>query len=146
MQMEGVIAKGQLVPLVFMQDAAAASQSAAAMNVVEAYGGTTLSTLDVTEYQVPWDFDLVGISIVSSAARTAGTLTVDASKNGSATGLQASLNATNTQRAYKRLPRESKRGVAGDRVGCLLTTDASWAPATADLVVVVWVLVYLDQV
>jgi hypothetical protein len=141
MYIDNVIAKGQLVPLIFSQDAAADAQSAVAMNIIEA-AGVALTT---TEYVMPWDFDIVGISVVSDLARTAGTLTVDATKNGTVTGLQAVLDATNTFRHYKRQARESDRGQAGDRIGVKLTT-ASWTPITADIVVIVWALVNLEGI
>lgn len=141
-QIERIISRGQLVPLTFVQDAVADSQSAVAMNAVEVNAGAALT---VTEYQLPWDFEVVGISIVSDSARTAGTCTVDATINGTATGLQAVLNATNTTRAYSTQQRGSDTGVAGQRVGVKLTT-ASWTPTTADVAVVVWVIAYLEGI
>jgi len=59
--------------------------------------------------------------------------------------LQAALNATDTPAAYAKQPRESDRGVAGSYVGVKLTT-ASWTPITADIVVTVWVLTYLEGI
>lgn len=138
--------KGQLLTFRFAQDQAAASQAAAAMNTIESHDGTTLSVLDVQEEAVPFAFDLVAVTVSASAARTGGTLTADVSLNGTATGLQAALNATDTQWATAHQPRGEDRGVAGDRVGVLLTTDASWAPATADIVVTVAVIAYLEGV
>ncbi len=146
MRMDGIIAKGQLVPLMFTQDQVAASQAGVAMNIIEAYGGTTLSVLDANEYVIPWPFDVVGISVRASEARTAGTLTADATIDGTAQTVQAKLDATNTQSHSRVVPRETKRGRAGQRVGCKLTTDGAWAPVTADIVVIVWVLAYLEGV
>lgn len=142
-QIERIIAKGQLVPLLFSQDAVADSQSAVAMNIIET--GATTGALDVTEYVMPWDFEVIGIAVVSSDARTAGTLTVDATINGTVTGLQAILNATDTTRDYGTQPRGTDTGVAGSRVGVKLTT-ASWTPTTADIAVVVYALVHLDGI
>lgn len=147
MQMEGIIAKGQLVPLTFTQHNVAASQAAAAMNLIESETGADVITfLGVTELQLPFDFDVVGISVVSNAAVTAGSITADATINGNVTGLQAVLSTTAATRAYKRQAREADRGVAGGRVGVKLTTTADLAPTTADIAVTVWVLAYLDQV
>lgn len=140
MQIDRVIAKGQLIPLLFSQDAVADAQSAVAMNILETTA--TTSTLPVTEYPIPWDFEIVGISIASSEARTAGTLTVDATIDGTVTGLQAALDATNTTRDTGTQVRNSDIGSAGSRVGVKLTT-ASWTPVTADVAVTVWVLVKL---
>lgn len=142
-QIERVIAKGQLVPLIFSQDAVADSQSAVAMNIIET--GATSGTLGTQEYVIPWDFEVVGISVVSDSARTAGTLTVDATINGTVTGLQGALDATNTLRDTGTQIRGSDVAVAGDRVGVKLTTS-SWTPTAADVVVTVWVLVSLEGI
>lgn len=142
-QMERIIAKGQLVPLLFTQVDAADAQAAVAMNVLEVVGGTTI--LGVTEYVMPFDFEIVGISVTSNEARTAGTLTADATIDGTVTGLQAILDATNTTRDSGTQARGTDAGVAGQRVGVKLTT-ASWTPVTADLVVTVWVLVHLNGI
>lgn len=137
------ISKGQLVPLLFTQDAVADAQSAVAMNILET--AATSGSLAVTGYPVPWAFDIVGIAIESNEARTAGTLTVDATINGTVTGLTAVLDGTNTTRHQAKQQREKDRGVAGDRVGVKLTTS-SWTPVTADIAVVVWVLCYLEGI
>lgn len=142
-QMERIIAKGQLVPFVFTQDAVADAQTAAAMNIIET--GATSGTLGTQEYVVPWDFEVVGIAVVSDSARTAGSCTVDATINGTVTGLQAALDATNTLRDTGSQARGSDVGVAGDRIGVKLTT-ASWTPVTADIVVVVYAVVSLEGI
>lgn len=142
-QIERIISKGQLVPFLFAQDAVADSQSAVAMNIMETTA--TTSTLPVTEYVIPWDFEIVGIAIVSSEARTAGTLTVDATIDGTVTGLQAALDATNTTRDTGTQVRGADVGVAGSRIGVKLTT-ASWTPTTADVAVVVYALVHLEGI
>lgn len=142
-QMERIIAKGQVIPLLFSQDAVADAQSAVAMNILET--SATTSTLPVTEYVMPWDFEVIGITVSSSEARTAGTLTVDATIDGTVTGLQGILNATDTTRDYATQQRGSDVGAAGSRVGVKLTT-ASWTPVTADVAVVVYVLVHLEGV
>lgn len=142
-QMERIIAKGQLIPLLFTQDAVADAQAAVAMNILET--SATTSTLPVTEYVMPWDFEVVGIAVVSSEARTAGTLTVDATIDGTVTGLQAALDATNTLRDTGIQPRGADVGPAGSRVGVKLTTSG-WTPITADVAVVVYVLVHLEGI
>ncbi len=142
MQMENIIARYQVVPLFFHQDAVAASQSAVAMNTVEAEAVVQTNT----GYRVPWPFHVVGISVLSGAARTAGTLTVDATIGGTATGLQAVLDATNATHHSASQGRNADAGGAGGVVGVKLTTDASWAPVTADINVVVYVLVDLEGV
>jgi hypothetical protein len=145
MQIERVIARGQLVPLVFMQDAAAASQTNAALTVTEVASAAG----NVADgYTIPWDFEVIGVSVrvAVADARTAGTLTVEPLVNGSATGLTAALNATDTQGAKAIQARGSDQGAAGGKVGCRITTDSGWLPATADVVVTVWVLTYLEGI
>jgi len=140
-QMERIIAKGQLVPLTFTQDAVADAQAAVAMNTTE----VAATVLTATGYTMPFEYEIVAISIFSDSARTAGTLTVDATINGTVTGLQAVLNATDTTKAKGVQQRGLDVGVAGDAVGVKLTTS-SWTPVTADISVVVWVLLHLDGV
>lgn len=142
-QIERIISKGQLIPLLFAQDAVADSQSAVAMNIMETTA--TTSTLPVTEYVMPWAFEIVGITVSSSEARTAGTLTVDATIDGTVTGLTGVLDGTDTTRDYAKQARNTDVGVAGQRVGVKLTT-ASWTPVTADIAVVVYVLVHLEGI
>lgn len=135
-------AKGQLVPLVFHQDAVAASQSAVALKTVEGNDGTNNVSLGTDEYVVPFDFDVVAISVESDTAAAGDDLTVDATVNGTVTGLQAVLDsASSDTSAYGTQRRGSDVGNAGDRVGAKLTTSASWSATTADITVVVWVIV-----
>lgn len=142
-QIDRVIAKGQLVPFLFAQDAIADSQSAVAMNIMETTA--TTSTLPVTEYVIPWDFEIVGIAVMSSEARTAGTATVDATIDGTVTGLQAILDGTNTTRDTGTQFRGADVGTAGQRIGVKLTT-ASWTPTTADIAVVVYAILHLEGI
>ena len=80
--------------------------------------------------------NIVGISISSNDARTAGTLTVKPTINGTeSTTLSAALNATDTQYAYAIQEFTKDNFLAGQRLGVKITTDGSWAPTTADIVV-----------
>ena len=142
-QIERTISKGQLVPLMFSQDQVADAQNAVAMNILET--SATTSTLNVTEYVMPFDFEIVAVSIVANTGRTAGTLTVDATIDGTVTGVQGILNATNTTRHYSSNARDNDAGVAGQRVGVKLTT-ASWTPVAANDMVQVWVLLHLEGI
>lgn len=145
---ERIISKGQLVKLTFGQSDVAASQTAVAMNVIEVRDAAASAddVLAVPGYVIPWDFEIVGISILASTARTAGSVVVDATIDGTVTGLQATLDATNTTSHYVTQPRDSDRGLAGSYVGVKLTTGAGWTPITADVVVAVWVIAYLDGI
>lgn len=119
-------------PYQFMQSNVAASQSAVALDVLGLSGNT--------EYTMDLDGSVIGISIASNDARTGGTLTVDATVNGTATGLQSVLDGTNTTYHYATQIPETDTFSVGDRLGVDITTDGSWAPVTADIVVSVIVL------
>jgi len=127
----------QAIPLTFTQDDVAASQSAVAMNT-HAVAGAELTT---TEYLMPFPGWVVGISARHTAARTGGSCTADATIDGTATGLQAVLDATNTQSHYSIQETELDHFTANQRIGVKITTDAPWAPTNEDLIVVVWCLV-----
>lgn len=96
-------------------------------------------TNGVTEIEMPWAGSIVGISVVSNDARTAGTLTVDATINGTVTGLQAVLNGDNTTHHSGVQAIDTDAFAAGDRLGVKITTDSGWLPITADVVVIVYV-------
>jgi Ni,Fe-hydrogenase maturation factor len=99
--------------------------------------------LAITEAQIPWEFEAVGVSVTSTEARTAGTLTADVTIDGTATGLQAALDATNTTRDYGTQARGTDLGAAGGRVGVKLTT-ASWTPVSADIAATVFVMAHIE--
>lgn len=145
---DNVTAKGQLLALTFMQADVAASQSAVALTVAEVrdVAASADDQNAAPGYVIPWDFEIVGISVLSSAARTAGVLTVDATINGTAQTAQAILNATNTTAISTKVKRETKRGLANSYVGCKITTDGSWTPITADISVTVYVLCFLSGI
>lgn len=105
----------------------------------------TVDAITVTDEIMPWDFEIVAVSVQASTARTAGTLTVDATIDGTATGLQAALDATNTTRDTGVQPRGTDVGVAGSRIGVKLTTS-SWTPTTADITATVWAIVHLEGI
>lgn len=146
MQMEGIIAKGQLVPLLFMHEAIAAGQTDAQLKIAElADPSTGEATTAIDEYVMPFDGAIVAISAELSAAASAGSLTIGPTVDGTEkTDLQVSVT-TETEK-YKVVPREKIRFRAGDRIGCEITTDGSWNGTTADLGVVVWVLLHLESI
>lgn len=93
-----------------------------------------------TEVTMPRGGHVVGISIRSNAARSAGTLTVEPTINGTKVGLQGVLNGTDTQTDTARQDPGVDTFTAGQRIGVKLTTDGSWAPTTADVDVAVEVI------
>ncbi|UVS81838.1 hypothetical protein [Actinokineospora sp. UTMC 2448] len=141
-QIERIIAKGQLVPLVFMQDAVAASQTDAQLLVAEVASAAANS---VDGYVMPFEGEVVAVTARLSAAATAGSLTVGATVGGTEETSPA-LSITTEQSASETTLRGTATFSAGDVIGAEITTDASWDATTADLVVVVWVLLHLDGI
>lgn len=113
----------------FMQSDVAAGQSAVAIPLLGASNNTQIV--------LPYAGSVIAISVAASEARTAGTLTVEATINGTATGLQAQLNAANPQYHSATQAKDADAFVAGSRLGVKITTPADWAPTTADIVVAV---------
>lgn len=142
-QMERIIAKGQLVPLVFMDNAVAASQTDVQLPIVET--SATSSTSNNTEYVMPFDGEIVAITAALSAAATAGTLTVGPTVNGTEEA-DPTLSITTATEAHDKAARGTATFVAGDRIGAEITTNALWDATTADLVVTVWVLLHLEGI
>lgn len=132
--------KGQLVPLVFGQDAVAASQTNVQLPVAIGEGSQA-----VDGYEVPWSGEVVGVSYTLSAAGSAGVFTIGATINGTEDADSTVTVGTNAA-GYTRIPRGLVRFVAGDSIGAEITTDGSWNGTTADLSVTVWALVYLEGV
>ncbi len=116
-------------PFLFKQDNCAAAQSAVPIEIA--------GQPNLAEIVMPFAGSVVGISVISSEARTAGTLAVDATVNGTATGLQATLDAGNPQSHSATQAKDTDAFNAGDRLGVKITTSADWAPTTADIVVTV---------
>lgn len=119
------------VPQNFYQDDVQAAQSAVALNIP----GPAV----VTEIEMPWDGSIVGISVLTNDSRTADTLTVDATINGSVSGLQAVLDGSNADHHSAIQAIDIDTFSTGDRIGCKITTGGAWTPITADIIVVVYV-------
>jgi hypothetical protein len=90
-----------------------------------------------TEYVMPFAGSVVGISVASNALRTGGVASVGAAVNGVGTGLTTQIDAGNTLYNSSTQAKDTDTFSAGDRLGVYLTTDGSWAPATADFVITV---------
>lgn len=143
MQIERIVSRGQLVAYTFSQDAVAASQTDVQLNAVET--GATTGTLDVTGYTMPFDGEIVAITADLSAAATAGTLTVGPTIGGTEkTDPTLSITTQTTRRDTA--PRSTSTFVAGDVLGAEITTGGTWDGTTADLLVTVLVLLYLDGI
>jgi hypothetical protein len=135
-QFEQIAARGQVLPFVFVQDAVAASQTDVQINIQEVSGGMALA---VSELSMPWAGRVVGISVNTSAAATAGSLTVGATIDGTEQAASTQTITTATA-AYAVIPQGSIKFSAGQKLGVEITTSASWDAVTADLAVIVYVL------
>lgn len=89
---------------------------------------------------VPFAGNIVSMSLASNAARSGGTLTVKPTINGAeSTTLSAVLNAATTTTTYSVQVPDGDAFFAGDLIGVSVTTDGSWAPTTADIVVTLFI-------
>jgi hypothetical protein len=141
-QFEQIAARGQIVPLLFCQDAVAASQTDVQLLLMEVTGGMGLA---VDGLSMPWAGSVVGIGINLSAAATAGQLTVGVTLDGTEQAA-STQTITTAQAATAVIPQESIRFAAGAKVGVEITTNAGWDATTADLAVIVYVLLDCQQV
>jgi hypothetical protein len=129
--------RAQLVPLTFMQDDVAASQSDVQLTIVqEDDAGANQS---IAGYVMPWSGTIVGISAALSAAATAGTLTVGATVAGTEAA-DPTLSITTEVAKSDTAARGVATFAAGDLIGCEITTGGTWDGTSSDLGVVVWVL------
>lgn len=139
-QIERIIAKGQLVALHFMQAAVAASQTDAQLQLIEATAAAAN-----TEYIMPWPGEVIGVSYALTVAGSAGVFTAGPTINGTeVAGLRKTVGTTTEGRGV--VARGTATVAAGDNIGAEITTDGSWNGATADLLVTVWVLQYLEGI
>lgn len=138
-------AKGQLVALSFHQNQVAASQTNADLPTVETDDGTSVSLSAVDAYEAPWPFDIVGIQATLSAAATAGTLTVNPTIAGTVNA-SLQLDFTTEVALTDTAALDVASGVAGDAIGAQIDTNGDWDATTADLVVTVFVMFYLDHI
>jgi hypothetical protein len=125
-----------IVPLVFMQDNVAASQSDVQLLVAEVASAASNA---VDGYCMPWPGTIVGISAVLSAAGSAGTLTAGATVAGTE-GADPTLTITTEAAKADTAFRGVAPFAAGDVIGAEITTDGSWNGTTSDLAVTVWVM------
>jgi hypothetical protein len=143
MQVERIIAKGQIFPLVFMQDDVAASQTDVQLTIVQE--DDAAANQSINGVIMPFAGSIVGISWKLSAAGTAGVFTIGPTIGGTE---QSSLTQTVGTAASGRavVPRDSVKFAAGDELGAEITTDGSWDGTSSDLAVWVWVLANVEGI
>jgi hypothetical protein len=141
MQISNVLSKHQLVGLNFSQASCAASQSAVALYTQE----VDATVLDNVGYTMPFAGEVIGVTINTSAAATAGTLTIvptidtTACTDPSAAITTAVVESDTCKRGTNPFAAEAV-------IGAKITTDGTWNGTTVDLQVTVWVLLAISGI
>ena len=141
-QFEQIAGRGQIVPFVFVQDNLAASQTDVALNIQEV---ASAAALLITGLSMPWSGSIVGVSVDTSSAATAGTLTVTATLDGTKQSDTAQSITTATAASVV-VPQSKVPFAAAQKLGVKITTTGAWDATTADLAVIVYVLLDCQQV
>jgi hypothetical protein len=141
MQINNTLSRWQLVPLTFIQDGFAASQTNVQLPVVEANGPVTIA---VDSYCMPFAGEIVGISYSLEAAATTGTATIGPTIAGTEC-TDPTLTCGTAVSNYDRCRRGTNTFAAGALIGAEVTTGGTW-DGTGDLVVTVWVLLRIDAI
>jgi hypothetical protein len=119
-----------MAPLTFFQDTVAASQTDIALGDPGAGRG----------YIAVEDGSIVSVSVRVDDPRTAGSLTVEPTINGTKIGFSVTLNGADTTFKYDRQDQGLDVFLAGDRIGAVITSDGAWLPTTANIDVSVGVV------
>lgn len=126
----------KLAVFTFMQDNMAASQTDTQLPVAEVTGAAGNV---VDGYAMAFAGTIVGISYVTSAAATAGALTIGPTINGTEQA-NPTLSVTTGTNGSDSAPRGAAAFAAGAVIGAEITTTSVWDATTADLAVSVWCL------
>lgn len=135
MQIINGMSRDQLVPLVFAQDAVAASQTAVALFPQQVHGAVAL---DNVGYTLPWAGEIVAISANLTATSTGGTIALAPTIDTVAV-TDPVLSETTGVAFADTAKRNTAAFAAKAVIGCSITTAAGWTAETMDLVVIVWV-------
>ena len=136
MQITREFAKYQLVTLSFGVANLSASQTD--VQIKDATG-------QVEGISMPFAGELLAVSVDTTAAATAGSLTVGATKGGTENASTTQTITTATA-ATKAFARGTATFVAGDKLGVEITTSADWDATTADLSVQLLVALAVEGV
>ena len=143
MQIERVIAKGQLVSYQFMQDDVAASQTNVQLGIVQE--DDAASNQSIAGVVVPFAGEIIGMSWLLSAAGAAGVFTIGPTVGGTEKSALTDTVGTDAS-GYVTVPRGSVPFAAGSEIGAEITTDGSWDGTSSDLAVWVHCLLYIEGV
>lgn len=136
MQITREFSKFQVVPVVFGVANLAASQTDVQLKD---------STGQVEGVSMPFAGHVVALSIDTTAAATAGELSVGVTKGGTEVAATTQTITTATA-ATKTFARNAVPVAAGDKIGVEITTSASWNATTADLSVTVFVALAVEGI
>jgi len=125
-----------LVPLTFVGYDLAASQTGTGIYIV-ATGPS--AKIDAQTHVLPWNGCLMAVAIKLSTAKTAGTLSITPTIDGTAVSALTTTVGTATDYTT-RVNYNAARFSAGAKLGVAYTSDASFAPSTMDIAVVVYVV------
>jgi hypothetical protein len=141
MQINNALGKYQLIGLNFSQASLAAAQSAVALYNQE----VDATVLDVIGYTMPFAGEVIGVSANLSAAGTAGSVTIVPTIATTVT-TDPSASITTLVVANDTCKRGTNPFAAGAVIGAKVTTSADWNGTTADLQVIVWVLLNISGI
>lgn len=144
MLIERITSRGQLVALTFGQADLAASQTDVQLSTT-AVDNAADDQLQADGYAMPFDGEIVAITAYLTAAGSAGSLTVGPTVGGTEK-TDPTLAITTATVARDSAPRGTAPFVAGDVIGAEITTSGTWNGTTADLQVVVWVILYIEGI
>jgi hypothetical protein len=130
-RIERIIAKGQLVPIVVSQTATASQTN------VEILPGTAM----------PFAGEIVAVTYKLTNNKTAGTLAVGPTVDGTEVSALTVSAANSTSSGQKVVKRRTSPFAAGAVIGAEVTTDGSFAAGTTPtLTVTVWVILSIEGV
>lgn len=117
------------------------SSTTADMQPIDAGAGIATPRL-----KMPWNFEVVGITVRSSTPRTAGTLTVKPTIDGVPGNFSAVLDGTNASTNSARGSRFAtvNQGAAGSDIGVQIVTSG-FTPTTAYIAVGLFVIIHYDD-
>lgn len=136
MQITREFSRHQVVPVVFGVANLAADQTDVQLKD---------STGQVEGVSMPFAGRVVALSIDTTAAATAGELTVGVTKGGTEVAATTQTITTATA-ATPIFDRDAVPFAAGDKIGVEISTTAAWDATTADLSVTVFVAVAVEGI
>lgn len=137
-----------IVPFRFMQDAVAASQTDVQLPVAELFGtdsgsATVTVTSSLVGVTMPCAGEVLYVVADTSVAGTDGSLTAGATFGGTEDADTRVTLVDAEVSGIKAVTRNTAVFAAGAVLGCEITTDGDWDAVTADLLVTIYVALWL---